>query len=519
MRIEKPKNSKKYRVDCHRDHRGKRRKFPGFTDKGATEQLRGKLEELLARRINGDPLTLVISDWLQSLRQADLNRLRRWDWLHPSWSVTTAPLDDLIERFEKSHQNKQNDSKHIRQVVSHIRKIVTRNKYMRFDEIKLLEVQEAIADISRDDGTGAQTRNHYRSDIRQFCNWMVKNKLAPTSPVAGIDMEDVNKDRRYVRRPYSVEELRWLFSSTLEAGVNERVSGSERVVIYLVAAETGLRASELHKLRRGNFCLDAEPPYLVAKKGNTKNKEEHEFPIRDETVKLLRNHLADKNPGDRALNIPKSDHTRRMLLKDLAFARGRWIAAAETADEQEKREASDFLAATDHRGYEADFHSLRNSFIRSLSDANVPVIATQQLARHSTPTLTAKYCGKARREEAFKAIDKLPDLLNRATPRDQATDDATENWGAIWGTAPAEQRTQMHLGGDLGGAHDDDKQNPKASQGVDKQQVKTDGPGFEPGVPARVQQFSRLPPSSTRPPIPHYYQAISTLLVDRALRS
>ncbi len=28
-----------------------------------------------------------------------------------------------------------------------------------------------------------------------------------------------------------------------------------------------------------------------------------------------------------------------------------------------------------------------------------------------------------------------------------------------------------------------------------------DGPGFEPGVPARVQQFSRLPPSSTRPPI------------------
>ena len=31
--------------------------------------------------------------------------------------------------------------------------------------------------------------------------------------------------------------------------------------------------------------------------------------------------------------------------------------------------------------------------------------------------------------------------------------------------------------------------------------IKTDGPGFEPGVPARVQQFSRLPPSSTRPPI------------------
>ena len=33
------------------------------------------------------------------------------------------------------------------------------------------------------------------------------------------------------------------------------------------------------------------------------------------------------------------------------------------------------------------------------------------------------------------------------------------------------------------------------------QNQEADGLGFEPRVPARVQQFSRLPPSSTRPPI------------------
>ena len=34
-----------------------------------------------------------------------------------------------------------------------------------------------------------------------------------------------------------------------------------------------------------------------------------------------------------------------------------------------------------------------------------------------------------------------------------------------------------------------------------RQELKADGLGFEPRVPLRVQQFSRLPPSTTRPPI------------------
>ena len=34
-----------------------------------------------------------------------------------------------------------------------------------------------------------------------------------------------------------------------------------------------------------------------------------------------------------------------------------------------------------------------------------------------------------------------------------------------------------------------------------RQELKADGLGFEPRVPSRVQQFSRLPPSTTRPPI------------------
>jgi hypothetical protein len=76
-------------------------RFPGYSDKGATEQIKRKLEELLARRINGDALTPALTRWLNSLRESDRSRLREWDWLDESWAITTERLDVLLVRFDR----------------------------------------------------------------------------------------------------------------------------------------------------------------------------------------------------------------------------------------------------------------------------------------------------------------------------------------------------------------------------------------------------------------------------------
>ena len=52
------------------------------------------------------------------------------------------------------------------------------------------------------------------------------------------------------------------------------------------------------------------------------------------------------------------------------------------------------------------FHSLRNTYISALFDSGASMPSTQRLARHSTPTLTAKSSKPATYEHAI--VDSLP---------------------------------------------------------------------------------------------------------------
>lgn len=63
------------------------------------------------------------------------------------------------------------------------------------------------------------------------------------------------------------------------------------------------------------------------------------------------------------------------------------------------------------------------------------------------------------------------------------------------------------------------KHNKESHLGQFPSGFNADGLGFEPRVPARVQQFSRLPPSSTRPPIQclSYGQLTTAQLRSRSL--
>ena len=68
------------------------------------------------------------------------------------------------------------------------------------------------------------------------------------------------------------EEWQWLREVTLqEDKVRYRIAAAERVLLYGVAIQSGLRSAELRSLTPGRFFLDATPPYLTCKAGSTKN--------------------------------------------------------------------------------------------------------------------------------------------------------------------------------------------------------------------------------------------------------
>jgi len=139
--------------------------------------------------------------------------------------------------------------------------------------------------------------------------------------------------------------------------------------------------------------------------------------LHPEVAARLREWLASKAklPADGLLfpisaKVPGGVDRRgaKMMRADLKAARKKWIEEAETDEEKQKREESDFLAYCDENGLYADFHANRHTFITNLSRAGVKPRTAQALARHSDIRLTMGVYTHIGLEDQALAIEALP---------------------------------------------------------------------------------------------------------------
>ncbi len=106
-------------------------------------------------------------------------------------------------------------------------------------------------------------------------------------------------------------------------------------------------------------------------------------------VELLQEHVAGRTfAGERVFQMTRSHRTAEMLREDLEAAR----IPVKTDDGV------------------IDFHSLRHTMITRLARSGVHPKVAQELARHSTITLTMDVYSHVAPEEQVRAIESLPEL-------------------------------------------------------------------------------------------------------------
>ena len=113
--------------------------------------------------------------------------------------------------------------------------------------------------------------------------------------------------------------------------------------------------------------------------------------------------------------MPRKDAIAKMFRADLASARASLIESATTPTDRKKREELDYLEYRDATGRVADFHCLRHSFISNLARGGVHPKIAQQLARHSTITLTMDRYSHTVLGDLSHALSALP-VLSATTP-------------------------------------------------------------------------------------------------------
>jgi integrase len=241
---------------------------------------------------------------------------------------------------------------------------------------------------SRARGLGVRTSNDYLGSLKRFSKWLVKNGRAAADPLAHLSRLNARVDRRHQRRALDPALFARFVEATAAGKPFRGIGGLDRLVLYTLAANTGFRANELASLAPASFDLGATPPTVTVEAAFSKHRREDMQPLRADVAEMMRQYTKGRPrraplwPGKWAKNGAE------MLRGDLAAAG----------------------VPYEEGGRYFDFHALRGQFITMLAAGGVHPKVAQELARHSTITLTMDYYTRLDVRDVAGALDKLPEL-------------------------------------------------------------------------------------------------------------
>ena len=400
------------------------------------------------------------------VNKADRQRAGRIDVFEPHLQT---PLADHRRDYERALHAKGGTSEHVALTIARIDAVLEGCRFKRLTELSASAVAAFLADARKaglpvTDCKGRQatlpdgapklraisiaTSNHYLTAFKGFCRWLVKDRRMPDNPIAHLSALNAKTDVRHERRPLSNEEFT-AFIEAARAGKPFRgLSGESRAMLYLVAANTGLRASELASLTAASFDLTGDPPTVTVEAAYSKHRRRDVLPLRADLAVLLcpllstfdfkaagvaQNERSAKGDPEAESSGERNATPRiwagtwvekpaKMLRRDLRAARAKWLADAPSDAERKRRERTTELCYRDEAGRVFDFHSLRHQFITNLARGRVHVKEAQQLARHSTITLTMDCYTHLGIVDLTSALDVLPALPTLGGPASEAAE-------------------------------------------------------------------------------------------------
>jgi integrase len=366
---------------------GKRHKVKGYRDKKATET---KAAELERRGIRVDAGLVDASD------------------VH----AKTA-LAEHAEDFRRYLAAKGNTADYVALTLARLTSILDGCGFFKIADLQSSAVIEFLGAI-RNEGRSVKTANDYLAAVKGFTRWLWRDKRSVLDALAGLSKFANSGDIRHARRDLSADELGLLFETARLSPKSIRcLAGIERYFLYLTAAGTGFRASELASMTPESFSLDGDMLTATVQASCTKNRKLAVQPLPLGVADLLRGYLRGKTAG---VSLWPGKWRRKavfLIRGDLMEARKTWLHSFQDARQRAEAERSDFLVYEDAAGRFADFHSLRHGYITMVGKVGVSPREHQDLARHSTYAMTSRYT-HSRAYDLAAAVQGLPIPTSRS---------------------------------------------------------------------------------------------------------
>ena len=136
--------------------------------------------------------------------------------------------------------------------------------------------------------------NDHITALKSFGNWLDETDRAPGNPFRHLSKLNAEADPRRQRRPASDDEYHRFLTAAAAGEPFRGVSGRDRAILYLLAVNTGLRASELASLTPSSFDLDSESPSVNVKAAYSKRRKNDRQSIRRDVADIMAAWLKEK---------------------------------------------------------------------------------------------------------------------------------------------------------------------------------------------------------------------------------
>lgn len=294
--------------------------------------------------------------------------------------AAVKPLPDLLVAFlDDLHAKGRAHATEVKYRKT-LGKLFTRCRWRTFGDVTARSFCEWRAKC----GLSPKTLNDLLGAMMTFSGWLLHQRMAVENPLGHVQRIDTRATSGQFRRALNADELRRLLE----------VSPPDRRMVYLLAAYTGLRRSEMQGLRWSDVSLDGSSPFVRVRANMVGNKSRKlaVLPLHPELAAALQMfRSADAAPFQTVFSqIPRV----RTCRKDLVAAE---------------------IPFLDELGRRCDLHSLRMTYGTNLTTSGASPRVVMELMRHSDIKLTMKIYTDAAQLPLSEAIRKLP-TLNLAFP-------------------------------------------------------------------------------------------------------
>lgn len=400
----------------------------GFRDKKATEELARKLERLASIRMTDAPMTAELHRWTEAQPIKIRKKLAAVGLLDSRNLTAGKSARGHVADYKRALQNDGRTDRHAALTAKRIETVLDGIKAVFLGDVTPDAVKQYLADRRAKDNLSNATCNHYIVAFKGFFRWLVREGRLHENPVIHLSKLNDQTDRRHDRRALTDDEIARLLEAAEGGPKRLGIEGRDRAILYKTAAMTGLRSRELRSLTVGSFALSGDAPTVTVAAAYSKRRRSDTQPIPTALATELRSYFGMRLPTATAFRMPSPSNVVRMLRGDLEAAREAWIEESNGDDQEtQKRRQSSYLRYRDDRGLVADFHSLRHYYVTSLQRAGIHPKTAQQLARHSTITLTMDRYTHGRVEDLTEAVAAIPGVSakpNRKRQVANATDGA-----------------------------------------------------------------------------------------------